>query len=238
MLRQIIILLLCLCASAVLIAASLSPAEVYEKSLRRVSRPSEIKEIVEQGFDLNRAEVSEFMLAKMNKVKMRGDTPSDVMRKLLEADPGKAMEWLLEVYPRLEPAGRANLIGSFGDLDAMEIFPLLTSMLDDRSFVVNEYAAKIWPGPEDYLHMRVCDDAYNRLILYLGYDSGRFPAAFPKVLGPYRPIEFRDQTISDFKVWWKGAMNSFVRQKQSLSASHPAIDRKLKAALQNSTKSN
>lgn len=207
-------------------------AQVYEKLRQGRLNQTETKRVMQQDFDLQRPEVSGFMVGQMNRVGKRDDSPSSAIQFMMEIDPGKTLEWLIENYRNLEPAGRRNLTRSLGPLDCQEVYRLLTPMLDDQALVIDEYAARMWPGPGEWLHHRICDDAYNRLVLQVGWDSGLLPTDLPKVIYGTDPMEKRDIAIQKFKVWWKDAMEGIVSKKPSLATNRPSIGQKLNELLQ------
>jgi hypothetical protein len=180
---------------------------------------------VKEDFDLRRTEVSTFLFTKLNRVPKRGDSPPDVFGALIQIEPGKWIEWLIDQHDSLDAAGRFNLARSLGRTDYRETYELLAFLLDDTgSFVDPALPSDMAP----HGGLRVCDTAYGVLMVRIGYRSGLLPANLPRGIGLRDPIEKRDSVLRQFKVWWKDAKEGILSKKPSLAEKNPSLGLKLK----------
>jgi hypothetical protein len=176
------------------------------------------KEEIKKTFDLDRPEVSEFLLRKMNTYPQKGGIKRN-NGAILKANPRKGIEWLLKIHKRLLPIGRANMALSLRRIDCVESYEILFRLLDDKKVVVinkNAGLAPICPG-KSYLHLRVCDCAYNSL-LYLLKEKNKVPLNnLPLRFMWYdESIEFRDRAIKGLLDWKKKELKQFLRKKKSI----------------------
>lgn len=181
-------------------------------------------------FNTETAEVSQFLLAKMNTNPRRGDgpAPEEVMRHLLSVNQAGSMEWMLDNYASFSPVGRANMARSLRSLQCREAYELVGFMLEDKAVVTNEQSMALAPIPFNRYreYFRVCDYAY-RSLLDMRMESGDTPAGLPLFLHYFTPIEERDKPINILKEWWTANAGSILKQKKSLAEQRPAIKGKV-----------
>jgi len=185
---------------------------------------------VQKVFNTESAEVSQFLLAKMNTNPRRGDgpAPEEVMRHLLSVNQAGSMEWMLDNYASFSPVGRANMVKSLRSLQCREAYELIGFMLEDKSVVTNEHSRAISPIPFNryWEYFRVCDFAYGSL-LDLRMENGDTPAGLPLFLYYSTRIEERDKPINILKEWWTANAGSILKQKKAVAEQRPAIKDKV-----------
>jgi hypothetical protein len=187
---------------------------------------------IQKVFDLNRADVSAFMLGRMNTFTKKGDGASaeEVMASMLRADPGKGIEWLLKNYGQFSAVGRVNAAQSLRHSDTKEAFQILSAMLDDKETAVNEHAAAIAPiSPATaYVHLRVCDSAYGALLWLLRKDE-KLPSNLPRTLMWDTSTADRNQSINRLTAWYTQESSRLLSQKPSLATSRQSLKEKIRA---------
>ncbi|MDI6810003.1 MAG: hypothetical protein QME66_13725 [Candidatus Eisenbacteria bacterium] len=182
---------------------------------------------MQKAFDLDRADVSEFMLARINAFSKKGDgaCAEEVMGSLLHADPGKGIEWLLDRYGQLSAVGRANMVKSLRHSECKEAYEIVSVLLAHKEDVVNQHVAAVAAGP--YTHLRVCDYAYNSF-LWMIRKSANLPADLPRGLFPDSSIEDRDRAIKRLVDWWDKESATVLQQKTSLATTRPSLKEKMR----------
>lgn len=187
---------------------------------------------IQNAFDLNHADASSFMLARMNSFTKKGDgaRAEEVMASILRADPGKGIEWLLDKCDQFSAVGRANVAQSLRHSDTKEAYEMLSALLTDKEAAVNEHAAAVAPisPTKPYVHLRVCDFAFNSLVQTLGKD-GKFPSDLPRRLSWDTATDDRDRAINCLADWWTQEAPHLLRQKTSLAAARPSLQEKVHA---------
>ena len=185
---------------------------------------------VQKVFDIDTADVSQFLLDKMNTMGKRGSGayPDEVMRHLISVSQAKSVEWLLDNYTNFSPVGRANMVTSLRHSQCREAYELVGFMLEDKSVVTNEHSRAVSPIPFNryWEYFRVCDYAY-RSLLDMRMENGDTPAGLPLFLRYSTPIEERDKPINILKEWWTANAGSILKQKKSVAEQRPAIKEKV-----------
>jgi len=182
---------------------------------------------IQKEFDLDRQDVSTFMLARMNSLPKKGDgaCPEEVMGRMLIANPGKGIEWLLDRYGQLSAVGRANMAKSLRHSECKEAYEVVSMLLTNKEEVVNQHAAAVAAGP--YTHLRVCDYAYSSLLWMVQKGAG-LPADLPNGLFSDTSIETRDQAITRVLNWWSKESAKVLEQKASIEAVRPSVKEKIR----------
>jgi len=189
------------------------------------------------GFNLAQPAATQFMLTRMNTLSRRGDqvvSAHVVVQHLLQAQPDRAFEWLLDHYGSLFPAGRRNVLKSVLVMRHREPYELAASLLADEEVIVNRDAMHRAPRP--YAHLRVCDYAFNalaHLVIRETKVTGKtsLPAEMPKIICPSIPIEKRDHQIRTLQEWWARHSGEVLEGLPSLAKDNPSLKSKLQALL-------
>ena len=185
-------------------------------------------ETINQDFNLDRPEVSSFLLARMNAPTKRGKSLDSalVLRRLLKTDPAKTTEWMIDHLRELTPAGSEAAVKSLSQSDVVESYQLWDLfMKDQREIADPETAALLLPG---MVPMRVCDEAYSALAWKL-YVQKVLPQDLRPGLGPAESISNRNHAITRLEYWWAANSREFLASKKSLSTARPSIATKLAA---------
>jgi hypothetical protein len=112
-----------------------------------------------------------------------------VAKKVLEAFPEVSTGRLVEAYAAADPEVRGNLLRAIGRLaDQKPIHDLLLTALDDTTPAEPEEIQELG------LPMRLCDLAYNQLML-----EHRF-RGIPRTLGSSHSLTARDLSIQEMKL--------------------------------------
>ena len=182
---------------------------------------------VQKELDLDRQDVSAFMLSRMNALPKKGDgaCPEEVMGRMVSANPGKGIEWLLDRYGQLSAVGRANMAKSLRHSECKEAYEVVSTLLINKEEVVNQHAAAVAAGP--YTHLRVCDYAYSSLLWMVQKGAG-LPADLPNGLFSDTSIETRDQAINRLLDWWSKESAKMLEQKASIGTARPSVKEKIR----------
>ena len=201
----------------------------YENIVVKYTDPSHIRE-----FDLDRREVSAFMVEKMNTVSNRGGcVPStDVLHHLIDDNPGKTFEWLVDKYDQFSPVGCAAMIEGLRHLDNRESYQLLIMFLEDKREVVNKYELILSPPAPgiNLSYMRVCDWAFQSITYLLDLQKC-LPRQIPRHLQNSEPFSERDKFIKQIKGWWSNDSVNFLAKKTLLSIKRPLLQKKVQNLL-------
>jgi hypothetical protein len=185
--------------------------------------------LAEGKVDLRDAKFSEFFLEKMNRPRQRGESPVEVMKRLLALKPASSYEWLLRNYDKLGPAGRMNLVMSLARAEYTETYDLLTLLVQDKTLVPDTWRGKLDVDGATSWEWRVCDSAYVALINRLIVDGRDVPDEMPKLISHELPIAQRNAIIARFVSWWKTQRPTVLSEKRSLSAEFPEVGQALTA---------
>lgn len=132
----------------------------------------------------------ELPLLEMHEGKLIADRTADfyVAKKILEVFPSESVSELLMLYKKGNPITKGNIIRASGQIAGGErIKNLLIKALYDRTFCEKE-------NPEmDGPPMRICDVAYNQLILRYSIED------LQRAIGNIDTLENRDYYISLLK---------------------------------------
>lgn len=185
---------------------------------------------IQKELDVDRPKVAEYLLARMNTPSKKGDgaCPEEVMGRLLNANPGKTIEWLLDKYSQLSAVGRANMAKSLRWSECKEAYEVASVLLADKETVVNQHAAAVAPvSPnKQCVHLRVCDFAFNSLMQMLQKNE-RLPSNLPRRLTWNISNEERDQAIKRFGDWWTKEFATTLNQKISIAPMRPLLKDKI-----------
>lgn len=185
---------------------------------------------IERELDLGRPEVSAYMVSKMNLLPARGElaSPSDVTRQLIQAHPGKTVEWLVDHYDQFSPAGLKNMADGLRHINNREGYQILFAMLQDQREIVDEYASHVSARP--YYHNRICDCAYGA-ISWILYKQKNLPPGLPVGLSTSNSIEQRDKEIKRLTVWWSKESEVVLQKTPALSATRPSLQFKVESLM-------
>lgn len=112
-------------------------------------------------------------------------------RQVLKAMGEPALQRLLELSAAEDPFFKRNILYALSDFDRQEAIDILVTALDDRS-----QCKKV--TPETFRRpLRVCDEAYNLLVLKLSPPGLRAP------LGQVHTLDQRDERVAAFRAWWE-----------------------------------
>jgi len=191
------------------------------------------EDFIEQDLNLDRQEVSDYMIVKMNSKKGEsGNVPtSDVTRRMVKAKPVKMMEWLMDHHDKLSPIGLSNMAECLRHLDNRESYHLLFDMLQDQRVIVDDNAARISAPP--YWPERVCDRAYSS-IGWILHKQKKLPLGLPVGLGPSNSPEQRDKAIKHLMDWWGEESSRILQNTPPLAPDRPSLQLKIEAVLRKS----
>jgi len=112
-------------------------------------------------------------------------------RRILKAIGEPALQRLLQLSGTDDPFFKRNMLYALSDFDRREAIEILIAALDDR-----DQCKKVMP--ETFRRpLRVCDEAYNLLVLKLSPPDLRAP------LGQAHTLNQRDERVAAFKAWWE-----------------------------------
>lgn len=110
-----------------------------------------------------------------------------IAKNILNLFPELSINKLLQLYKNSDPIVKGNIIRASGKIDKKDIEKLLVSALNDKTFCETS-------NPEIIgFPLRVCDEAYNQLILRYGFKD------VLRVIGNDLTIEDRDYHINILK---------------------------------------
>lgn len=228
--------ILTFCCFAILVSASDGD---ISRAYEQIRSDGQTPEWALKELDLDRADVSRFMLEKMNVLRKKGTgTPSiETIREMLNVGPGKVIEWLVDQHDRLSAIGRSNMAESIRPCiyTCKEPYQILAFLLNDKETIINRDAAArtpIFP----YIHRRVCDYAYNSLMWRLekadGIDLNDLHIDRNiRMIFSNSKIEDRDKAIAQFVTWWSKESEALLDKKASLSEKRPRLKEKMEALM-------
>ena len=113
-----------------------------------------------------------------------------VSSKVFEMFPDKAIGHLLKLYQHGDPITRSNIVRASGEIaNHQSIRQLLITALDDKGVIEEEEQIE----SVGYYSMRVCDEAYNQIVLKYKIKS------VLRTISPAHKIETRDYHIEKLK---------------------------------------
>lgn len=153
-----------------------------------------------------------------------------VLATLLNRHPVETFEWILENYRKMTPFGRAMLANSLAGVNYQESCRILLLLQSDQDAVVDERAAAVAPiGPTTpYVHLRVCDYAFNSLVKMLKKVE-KLPSDLPKRLSWDISIIERDQAIKNLNEWWNQESTRILQKRASVTVNQPSIEEKIQS---------
>lgn len=222
-------ILICLFTASLIIqspglTSNIKPEHTYKKIISEYNNEHYVRD-----FDLDRPDVSAYMIAQMNASSdTGGSTSRSVLRGLIKDAPTKTVEWLLDSYGQFSPMGRMVMADGLRHVDCRETYRLLFMLLEDRTTVKDD-RARAMSGPL-FQEMRVCDEAYTS-ITYMLYLHKQLPAGVAMLISPTQPLGERDVAIRHLKQWWMNESALVLSQKPALSTTRPSIQNKVESLL-------
>jgi len=205
---------------------ALATEEELQRTFQKVVVSNLSSKVVLKEVDIDQPDVSAFLLKNLNAQKKRGDNnyAQSILYRLINADPGKTLEWLLNKYTTMTGSGRKEMLNSLRHPDVKEAYEIVSLLIRNKEEVVSDHAAALAPGP--YKHKRICDFAYTALTWMIQNDIP-LPEGLPAYILPSDSLEERDKRISRLLSWWSKESAKVLEKKKSLSTDRPALKEKM-----------
>jgi hypothetical protein len=214
------------------LSAQQSASVAYEKLSAIKSEGAPIMATNDE-FNVQDPQSSQVMLSHLNC--RSGQQPGTkaahaVLTTLLNRHPAETFEWILDNYREMTPFGHAMLANSLAGFKYQESCRLLVLMQSDQNTVVDERAASVAPisPTRPYVHLRVCDYAFNSLVKTLKKDE-KLPSDLPKRLSWDTSIIERDKAIEHLVEWWNHESARVLQQRATVTVNRPSIENKIQA---------
>jgi len=198
---------------AVQALAALSSEEVFArlKDARFVSNRALMNRAICATFDYRKSEavalaMGHVRLPIMRRVSgIRAKRAADfyVAKNVLQAYPDVALPGLIELYNKNGPMVKGNVVRVLGEMaGGWRVRDLLVQALDDRTYCARK-GSRESPG----IPLRVCDVAYNQLVLRYKIKD------IPRSIGSIHGIRTRDLHIGQLKRLLSGSLSLVSRQQ-------------------------
>lgn len=177
-------------------------------AIKTEKNSEKIKAFINEHYDINKKEVSEFLVERLNYEQTQNSEKKDgttLMSCINFIYPEKGMTWILDNYSSLNALGRVNAAKSLEFADEYyEACQILIILLDDKSWYPRSGKST------NFKFIRTCDKAYLTLNKILMKNNIVYPHT--RVYSSAGPEDLIQKKYKLIKDWW--IKNSATEQKK------------------------